>query len=77
LAVNYGLGWRIDRNLNYDLSEPALLAPILGADGLGPTRKQWKNFSPVLGLTWSPVREGKTVLRAGYRLLLPVDQAGP
>lgn len=65
LNLNYGLGWSIDRYLNYDLSKPALLAPILGADGLGPTRKQWKNFSPVLGLAWSPWRDGKTVVRAG------------
>ena len=50
---------------NYDLSKPALLAPILGADGLGPTRKQWKNFSPVLGLAWAPTEDNKTVVRAG------------
>ena len=65
LTVNYGLGWSIDRNLNHDLSKPALLAPILGPDGLGPTRKQWKNFSPILGLAWTPGRDGKTVIRAG------------
>ncbi len=65
LTVNYGLGWSIDQYQNYDLAKPALLAPILGADGLGPTRKQWKNFSPVLGLAWAPRREGKTVVRAG------------
>ena len=70
LTVNYGLGWSIDRNLNYDLTKPALLAPILGADGLGPTRKQWKNFSPVLGLAWAPWRDGKTVVRAGAGHLL-------
>jgi hypothetical protein len=75
LTINYGLGWNIDRNLNYDLTKPALLAPLLGADGLGPTRKQWKNFSPVLGLAWAPWRDGKTVLRAGagffYDFLFP------
>src|SRR5262245_5398135 len=75
LTVNYGLGWNIDSNLNYDLAKPALLAPILGADGLGPTRKQWKNFSPLLGLTWTPWRDGKTVIRAGagifYDFLFP------
>src|SRR6185503_12094824 len=65
LNLNYGLGWSIDRNLNYDLAKPALLAPILGAGGLGPTRKQWKNFSPVLGLAWAPWRDGKTVFRTG------------
>jgi Carboxypeptidase regulatory-like domain len=65
MTVNYGLGWNIDRNLNYDLSKPALLAPILGPDGLGPTRKEWKNFSPLLGLAWTPSSNGKTVIRAG------------
>lgn len=65
LTLNYGLGWSIDRNRNYDLRKPALLAPILGADGLGPTRKQWKNFSPLLGLVWAPSSDGKTVVRAG------------
>ena len=65
LTLNYGLAWNVDRNQNYDLSKPALLAPILGADGLGPTRKQWKNFSPSLGLAWSPARDEKTVIRAG------------
>ena len=28
-------------------------------------RKQWKNFSPVLGLAWAPSQNGKTVVRAG------------
>src|SRR5262249_48350438 len=65
LTINYGLGWNIDRNFNYDLAKPALLAQILGADSLGPTRKQWKNFSPVLGLSWAPSSNGKTVIRAG------------
>jgi carboxypeptidase family protein len=65
LTLNYGLGWSIDRNLNYDLSKPALLAPILGANGLGPTQKQWKNFSPLLGVAWAPSSDGKTVIRAG------------
>jgi hypothetical protein len=75
LTLNYGLGWNIDRNLNYDLSKPALLTPILGPDGLGPTRKQWKNFSPLLGLAWTPSSNGKTVIRAGagifYDFLFP------
>jgi hypothetical protein len=75
LTLNYGLGWNIDRNLNYDLSKPALLAPILGPDGLGPTRKQWRNFSPMLGLAWTPSINGKTVIRAGagifYDFLFP------
>ena len=75
LTLNYGLGWSIDRNLNHDLSKPALLAPILGADGLGPTRKQWKSFSPVIGVAWAPGRDAKTVIRGGvgryYDFLFP------
>jgi hypothetical protein len=65
ITANYGLGWNIDRDLNYDLTKPALLAPILGADGLGPTRREWTNFSPQLGLAWTPSSSGKTVIRAG------------
>ena len=65
VTVNYGLGWNIDRHLNYDLSKPTLLAPILGPDGLGPTQKEWKDFSPLLGLAWTPSSNGKTVIRAG------------
>jgi hypothetical protein len=68
LTLNYGLGWSIDGNLNYDLPKPPLLAPILGADGLGPTRKQWKNFSPALGLAWTPSSNAKTVIRGGAGL---------
>jgi hypothetical protein len=64
--VNYGLGWEIDRDLNYDLTKPALFTPLLGAGGLGPPRRSWKSFSPVIGLAWSPV--SKTVIRAGTGL---------
>ncbi|MGH9907980.1 MAG: hypothetical protein ACRD8U_20615, partial [Pyrinomonadaceae bacterium] len=75
LTLNYGLGWNVDRNLNYDLTKPALLVPILGADGLGPTRRQWKNFSSTLGAAWAPSRDSKTVIRAGagffYDFLFP------
>jgi hypothetical protein len=65
LTVNYGLAWNVDRYKNYDLTKPALLAPLLGANGLEPTRKEWKNFSPVLGLAWTPSSDRNTVLRAG------------
>jgi hypothetical protein len=65
LTLNYGLAWNIDRNQNYDLTKPALLAPVLGTAGLGATRKNWKNFSPSLGLAWSPSQKGNTVIRAG------------
>ena len=65
LTINYGLAWNVDRFKNYDLKKPEFLAPILGAGGLGPTRKQWKNFSPALGLAWAPAEDKKTVIRAG------------
>ena len=68
LTLNYGVGWSVDRNLNYDLRKPPMLAPILGADGLGPTGKQWHNFSPTLGLAWAPLANGKIVFRAGAGL---------
>jgi hypothetical protein len=65
LTLNYGLGWMMDGYNNYRLSKPAFLAPILGANGLGPTRRQWKNFSPLLGFAWSLGKDRKTVIRAG------------
>lgn len=68
LTLNYGLGWSMDGILNHDLGKPALLAPILGADGLGPTRRKWTNFSPLLGLSWAPWPDGKTLVRAGAGL---------
>ncbi|MGH7462737.1 MAG: hypothetical protein ACREMA_17140, partial [Longimicrobiales bacterium] len=79
LTFNYGLGWTYDEALNYDLRKPAYLAPLLGPDGLGPTRKNWTNFSPLAGLAWSPGQDGKTVIRAGggiyYEFLVPVTTA--
>ena len=68
LTLNYGLGWNINHVLNYDLRKPPLLAPILGEGGLGPTKKNWKDFSPVLGLAWAPSSDRKTVVRAGAGL---------
>ncbi len=68
LTLNYGLGWSMDGIPNHHLSKPALLAPILGAGGLGPTRRNWTNFSPQMGLSWAPSGNGKTVVRAGAGL---------
>jgi hypothetical protein len=56
----------MDGGLNYDLHKPALLAPILGPNGLSPTRKNWADFSPVLGLAWAYLPN--TVIRAGAGL---------
>jgi outer membrane receptor protein involved in Fe transport len=63
--VNYGIGWTYDAPLNYDLHKPAYLAPVLGAAGLSPTRKNWKQFSPSVGFAWSLRNDGKTVVRGG------------
>lgn len=65
VTLTYGLGWGYDGMLNHDLRKPALLEPILGADGLGPTRKNWTNFSPAVGMAWTPSSDSKTVIRAG------------
>lgn len=64
-TLNYGLGWTYDGARNYDLRKPPYLEPILGASGLAPTRRNWKNFSPSAGFAWSPWAEGKTVIRGG------------
>jgi hypothetical protein len=68
ITWNYGVGWSIDGILNHDLTKPALLAPILGTNGLGPTQRNWKNLSPLMGLTWAPWANGKTLVRAGSGL---------
>jgi hypothetical protein len=50
--------------LNYDLAKPSLLAPIYGSD-LGPTEKEYKNFSPAAGFAWAVGDNRKTVIRGG------------
>ena len=64
-TIDYGLGWTFDSPLNYDLSKPLYLQSVLGASGLGATRKNWKDFSPSLGFAWNVKGDGKTVIRAG------------
>lgn len=38
LTLNYGLGWSVDRNLNYDLRKPTYLARILAAGAVWDPR---------------------------------------
>jgi hypothetical protein len=64
LTLTYGIGWGLDGGLNHDLHKPHLLEPILGIDGLRPTRKNWTNFSPVTGVVWTASSDRKTVVRA-------------
>jgi Carboxypeptidase regulatory-like domain len=66
MTVNAGLSWSYEPNaLNYDLTKPALLVPILGAGGLGPPAVQAANFSPTLGFAWTATRDARTVVRGG------------
>jgi hypothetical protein len=64
VTLTYGVGWGSDGILNHDLRKPPLLAPLLGSDGLGPTRRNWTNFSPFAGVIWTPSVDRKTVVRA-------------
>lgn len=67
LTVNFGLAHSFESNLiNYDLSKPAFLTPIVGANGLTPPQHQKKNFSPAIGFNWSPLPDNKTVIRGGF-----------
>jgi hypothetical protein len=64
-TLNYGLGWEYESNvLNYDISRPELLSPLLGGN-LNPPAHQFKNFEPALGFAWSPTKNNKTVVRGG------------
>src|SRR2546422_3866929 len=50
LTVNYGLSWAYEpHDLNYDLSKPQVLQPLLGQAGLRPPGASAKNFSPKIG----------------------------
>ncbi len=66
LTINGGLTWSYEPNaLNHDLTKPALLAPLLGTDGLQPPRVPAARFSPTGGFVWTMSRDGKTVVRGG------------
>jgi hypothetical protein len=44
---------------------------------LGPPRKSWRNFSPLLGLAWAPASLVKTVIRTGAGLYYePLSSVG-
>ncbi len=66
LTLNYGLRYSLETGaVNHDLDKPEYLAPVLGAGGLGPTRRDLNNLGPSAGLAWGATRDGKTVVRAG------------
>jgi hypothetical protein len=65
-SLNYGLAWSYESNaLNHDLTKPAYLAPIFGANGLGYEQHSPYNFSPMLGFAWTVTKDNKTVIRGG------------
>jgi len=65
-SLNFGLAWTYESNaLNYDLTKPAYLAPIFGANNLGHELHQPHNFSPMLGFAWNVGNDNKTVIRGG------------
>ena len=69
LTVNAGLGYQYESGLfNSDMNKPQFLAPILGANSLGPTQPNKGEFSPSFGFAWSPGKSGKTVIRGGAGL---------
>ncbi len=66
LTFNYGLGYTYETNLlNHDLSKPQILAPLFGANNLGPEKHDPYEFSPAVGLVWNVGKDNKTVIRAG------------
>jgi hypothetical protein len=78
LTFNYGLSWSYEpRNLNYDLTRPAFLMPILGSGNLGPPRKDPNNFGPSAGFAWNIGGDGKTVLRGGAGVYYDLMVFGP
>jgi hypothetical protein len=66
LTVNAGLGWSYEPNaISQDLTKPALLAPILGADRLEPPKPSLDNFSATGGFVWTVTDDGRTAIRGG------------
>ncbi|MBL8215423.1 MAG: TonB-dependent receptor [Bryobacterales bacterium] len=65
-TLNYGVAYHYQADFtNQDLPKPDYLAPLLGSNGLGATRRDWNNFAPSLGLAWAVSQDRRTVLRAG------------
>ena len=65
-SLQYGLAWTYETNaLNHDLTKPAYLQPLFGANGLGNELHSPHNFSPMLGFAWNVGHDNKTVIRGG------------
>ena len=68
VTANFGIAWNAQTGYFTDLPESPFLAPILGANNLGVTPNNTKDFSPIVGITWNPSWSSKTVIRAGAGL---------
>jgi hypothetical protein len=63
-TLNWGLAWSFEDNIvSHDLDKPQYLAPVLG--DLSPTRQDYNNFQPAVGIAWSLGKQKDTVIRAG------------
>ena len=70
LSLQFGVAWNFDAPLNYDLSKPTYLTPLLGTTDLASTHRNWRNFSPSGGFAWSPGRRSPDGdPRRGWNLL--------
>jgi hypothetical protein len=66
LTISYGLAWNYESNLlDYDLSKPAFLSAIFGANNLAAPKHYFKNFSPAFGFSYAPFKSQNTVFRGG------------
>src|SRR5262249_7803110 len=65
-TINYGLSYFYRTGpVNDDLSKPAYLAPILGANNLAASTPDSNNIAPAAGFAWGVTRDNKTVIRGG------------
>ncbi len=79
LTIDYGLRWEPKLSPRGDSNSPVLRPdrPIrFGAPATDQIRfingklfdDDWTNFAPTLGIAWDPFSDGKTSIRANYRL---------
>jgi hypothetical protein len=63
-TFNWGMAWSFEDNIvSHDLDKPAYLKPVIG--DLRPTRQDYNNFQPAIGIAWSLGKQKDTVIRAG------------